>query len=523
MADPARTEVRPKALAAAACCGVVAFALAHRLPFAAGVDPGPGAAVLGTTAFVLACWLLSALPIGASSMLPVVLLPLAGAVPMRDVVLGYCHPILWLFGGGFVLAQAIERWGLHRRLAFAVLRSVGPSPRRLVMGFFLVATLVSLWINNTSVALMLLPIGAAVAHSARSGAGLDAVQADRFGACVMLGIAFGASIGGMGSPIGTAPNAIFLGNYQRLVEQGAPPISFLQWLLAFVPLSVGLALLFSWLLSAFVLPLPKGRMPDADSMLAEAKALPPMSTAERRVAGLFALAVLLWVTRGDLRLSDDLVVRGWAHWLQPEGAATEYVTDGVVAVLIAVLAFVVPSGAGPKGPKWIMDWPTVQKLPFDILFLLGAGMAMADAFKPTGVSLAFGNILAPWIGSAPPLLLVVALCVLVLVLSEVASNTAIAALFLPILQQGAVAAEMDPRVLMLPAALAASCGFMLPIATPPNTIVFASGHVRIGQMCRAGIWLDVVSIGLLLVVLWFWAFPLLGVETQGRPQWLPPK
>jgi sodium-dependent dicarboxylate transporter 2/3/5 len=165
----------------------------------------------------------------------------------------------------------------------------------------------------------------------------------------------------------------------------------------------------------------------------------------------------------------------------------------------------------------------VQKLPFDILFLLGAGMAMADAFKPTGVSLAFGNILAPWIGSAPPLLLVVALCVLVLVLSEVASNTAIAALFLPILQQGAVAADMDPRVLMLPAALAASCGFMLPIATPPNTIVFASGHVRIGQMCRAGIWLDLVSIGLLLVVLWFWAFPLLGVETQGRPQWLPPK
>jgi sodium-dependent dicarboxylate transporter 2/3/5 len=205
------------------------------------------------------------------------------------------------------------------------------------------------------------------------------------------------------------------------------------------------------------------------------------------------------------------------------GAAVEYVPDGVVAIGVALAAFLIPSGAPPEQGRRLMDWETARRLPFDILFLLGAGIAMAGAFEPTGLSRAFGSLLAPMVGNSHPLLVVGALCFAMLVLSEVASNTAVAALFLPILKQGAIEADIDPRILMLPAALAASCGFMLPIATPPNTIVFASGKVTIGQMARAGLALDLVSIGLLIVVLWIWVFPLLGIDPGVTPEWMRPK
>jgi sodium-dependent dicarboxylate transporter 2/3/5 len=337
----------------------------------------------------------------------------------------------------------------------------------------------------------------------------------------MLAIAYGASIGGMGTPIGTAPNALFFFNWQDLVARGAPPLSFLQWMLAFLPYVVLLTVLFSWLLTAFMLPLPRGRLPGGEAMLAESRQLGAMTRPERRVAVLFGTAVLLWVTRGDLRFGDDTVIRGWAHWLAPAGAPESFLPDGVVAVGVAIAAFLVPAGTGDG--RRIMDWPTVQKLPFDILFLLGGGMALADAFEPTGLSGAFGNGLSPMIGTVHPLLLVAVVAVLILLLSEVASNTAIAALFLPIVKEGAIAAHIDPRLLMLPATLAASCGFMLPIATPPNTIVFASGHVTVGQMAKAGCALDVLSVGMLVLVCWFWVLPLLGIDAHAAPAWLPPR
>ena len=516
-------EVRPERLALAVAIGVLAYVFADSLPFAAGVDPRAGRVVLGVTAATIACWMSAAMPLGAASLLPVVLLPMFGAVGMPDLVRGYSDPILWLFGGGFVLAQAIEKWGLHRRLALRVVGLVGPDPRRLVGGFFLVATSISLWINNTSVALMLLPIGWAMVERVRATGALDARAQSNFGAGIMLAIAYGASIGGIGTPIGTAPNLVFFLNYQTLVERGAPTVSFLQWSLAFAPYAILLTIAFSWLMTRVVLPLPKGRLPDGDAILEEARSLPPMSKPERRVAWLFCFAVLAWVSRGDVRVSEDFVVHGWAHYLRPAGSRDDFLPDGLVAILVAIAAFLVPSGAAAGAPKRIMDWQTAQKLPFDILFLLGAGIALARAFDPTGVSAAFGELMRPWIGAMPPLLLVSSVAVLILLLSEVASNTAIASLFLPILMQGAIAADMDPRFLMLPATIAASCGFMLPIATPPNTIVFASGHLRTGQMVRAGFVLDALAILLLVAMLWLVVFPLLGVDPAVRPAWLPPK
>ncbi len=517
----AEATVRPRVLLLAVLIGLVFWGLGRTLSYDAEATPAAAAIVLGVTALTTTCWLGAALPIGPASLLPVVLLPLLGAVPMDVVVRGYSDPILWLFGGGFVLAQAIEACGLHRRLALLVVRGVGPHPRRLVMGFFLCATVVSLWINNTSVALMLLPIGWALVDRTLEAGLLSPAAARNFGGSIMLAIAYGASIGGTGTPIGTAPNALFFGNYQGLVAQGAPPLSFLQWMVAFLPFTLSLPVVFSWLLTAVLLPLPRGRLAGGDAMLAEARALGPMTAAERRVAGLFLTAVLLWVTRADVRFGQDegQVIRGWAHWLLPVGAKAGFLPDGAVAVGIAITAFLVPAGSDGAPGRRLMDWETARKLPFDILFMLGAGMALAAAFEPTGLSRAFGALLAPLIGTVHPLLLIGLLSFAILLLSEVASNTAVAALFLPILKQGAIAANMDPRVLMLPATLAASCGFMLPIATPPNTIVFASGHVSIGQMARAGLALDLVSIALLVATLWFWAFPWLGIDPATAPAW----
>jgi len=496
------------ALAIAATCAW----LGGRLPFAAGFDTGPAQRLLFVTALTTSCWLLAAMPIAAASMLPLALLPLLGVQSTAELARGYGDPILWLFGGGFVLAQAVERCGLHRRFALGVVRALGANPRRLVTGFFVAAVGVSMWINNTAVALLLLPIGAVLVERMRALDELPARAMANFGACVMCAIAFGASIGGMATPIGTAPNAIFFANYEPMVAAGARPVSFLSWMLAIAPFAVLLALLASQVLVRIALPVPGVALRGGEQLLQEARALPAWSRAERRTAALFAFAVLAWITRGDVQLGGGEVLHGWAHWLVPAGQRDRYIADGSVAVLVAILAFLVPAGTPDR--QALVDWQTARKMPFDLLLLLGSGIAMADAFGPTGLSAAFGLALEPMIHSMHPALFLLVMVVLVTMLSEVASNTAVATLLLPILAAGAKTAGIDPLVLMLPAVLAASCGFMLPIATPPNTIVFASRQITFGQMARAGVCIDLLAALLLLPVLWFWTLPLLGVDVQ---------
>lgn len=490
--------------------GLVCALLGRLLPLPAGTDPGPACRLLFVTALTTSCWLLSAMPIAAASLLPLALLPLLGVESTATLTDGYGHPILWLFGGGFVLAQAVERCGLHRRLALRVVGAFGPNPRRLVTAFFLAATLLSMWISNTATALLLLPIGMVLCRRAAELSEFDGRTQARFSAGVMCAIAFGASIGGMATPIGTAPNALFFAAHEPLVEAGARPVSFLDWLLAFAPF----ALLFSWLSSVVMtrvaLRVPGVRMRRGDELLAEARSLPGLSSGEKRTAALFLAAVVLWMTRGDLQLGAGEVIHGWAHYLVPAGESDRYIADGSVAVLVAILAFVIPSG-GQKGER-LVTWETARHMPFDLLLLLGGGIAMASAFGPTGLSAAFGELLRPLIGAWHPAALMGVMVLSVTALSEVASNTACATMLLPILRDGAIAAEIDPVALMAPAVIASTCGFMLPIATPPNTIVFASRLVTFGQMARAGVFLDLLAALLLVPMLWWWSLPMLGVD-----------
>ncbi|MEC8252821.1 MAG: SLC13 family permease [Planctomycetota bacterium] len=519
--DPSRMEqVHGMRILAAVAIGAGCWWLGQFLPFPEQAMPlGSGELEYASAArrllFVVglttSSWLLAAMPIAAASLLPLALLPMLGVRSTASLTGGYGHPILWLFGGGFVLAQAVERCGLHRRMALSIVGKLGPFPRRLVLGFALSATCASMWISNTAVALLLLPIGAVLVKRTAELGDLDPRAQSNFGAGVMCAIAFGATIGGMGSPIGTAPNALFFTNYERLVDEGARPVSFLIWLLAFAPFALVLSFGASQVISRLALPVPGRRLQRGDELLREARELPRWSSGEKRTALLFAVAVALWMTRGDLPLGDGGVVHGWAHYLVPAGERDRFLADGSVAVLVAILAFVIPSGGDERRP--LCDWETARQMPFDLLLLLGGGIAMAQAFGPTGLSAAFGEILRPLIGSMHPAMLMLCLILAVSFLSEVASNTAVATLSLPIVREGAIAAGMDPLVLMLPVVIGASCSFMLPISTPPNTIVFASRQIRFGQMARAGVGLNLLSALILLPVLWFWALPLCGVDT----------
>ncbi|MCR9243404.1 MAG: DASS family sodium-coupled anion symporter [bacterium] len=503
-------DVQLPRVAVALVIGGLCAWLGVYLPLPAGTDPGPACRLLFVTGLTTSCWLLNAMPIAAASLIPLALLPLFGVASTATLTDGYGHPILWLFGGGFVLAQAVERCGLHRRLALRVVAALGPNPRRLVMGFFLAATVLSMWISNTATALLLLPIGIVLCQRAAQLGELEPRAQSNFAAGVMCAIAFGASIGGMATPIGTAPNALFFAAHEPLVTAGARPVSFLDWMLAFVPFALVFAVLAGWVMTRFGLPVPGRRFERGDELLAEARALPRWSAGEKRTAILFGLAVLLWTTRGDFQLGGGDVIHGWAHYLVPAGERDRFIADGSVAVLVAILAFLVPSGREPG--ERLVDWETAQKMPFDLLLLLGGGIAMATAFGPTGLSAAFGELLRPLIGAWHPGALFAVMVLGVTALSEIASNTACATMLLPILRDGAIATGIDPVALMAPAVIASTCGFMLPIATPPNTIVFASRLVSFGQMARAGVLLDLLAALLLVPMLWWWCLPMLGVD-----------
>jgi sodium-dependent dicarboxylate transporter 2/3/5 len=472
-----------------------------------------GRAALAVTVLTAACWLLRAMPLAAASFLPLALFPTFGVTTMKQASTAYADPILWMFFGGFVLALAIERCGLHRRVALRVVGWIGAAPRRLVLGMLAASTLLSMWINNTATTLALLPIGWALVERVSHAGALSDRDARRFGIAMMLGIAYGASVGGVATPIGTAPNLLFFSVWRPFVDAGAPPFAFLDWLLAFVPFAVGFSFLIWIVLTRILFRLPATAGEGSARLLDDVANLPPMSSAEKRVAALFALAVIAWVTREDVSFGDGHVIAGWASRVgAPE------IKDGTVAIGIAILAFLIPGGG--RGSPPLMDWATARRIPFEILFLLGGGVAIADALGGTGASAVFGAALAPVLDDVPAWLAVGIVVAFLTFLTEVASNTAITALMLPLLLETARQAGLDPRLLLLPATIAASCGFMMPIGTPPNAIVYATGKVTMREMAWAGIWLNLASIVTLTAVMWFWALPLLGIDPNVRPTWL---
>ncbi len=494
--------------------GLLGWLLAGLLPFAGGSVPYAARATALCTGFVACAWLSGALPIGAASLVPLAALPLLGVSTMEATAAAYGDPILWMFFGGFVLALGIEHTGLHRRLALAVLRQVGVAPARIVLGLMLVTAGLSMWINNSAAALLVLPIALALIGTLEQSAALDADSQRNFAFTALLGLAYAASIGGLGTPVGTPPNALFFSNYKPFVDAGAPPLTFAQWLLFGVPL-VATLLPLTWLVLVKTAPM-RGALPQARTLLAEeARRLGPLRPGERRMAWLFALAAFAWSFRRDIVLGQALTIPGWWRLLPLE--APERIGDGTVAALVAVLAFSVPSGEAEGEP--LLPWRAVQKVPWDILFLIGGGIALAQAFASTGLARALGEALRPLLQGLPTLMVVLVLSLAITFLSEITSNTAVAALFLPIVVGMAAALEVDPRLLMLPCTLAASNGYMLPVATPPNAVVCATGQVPLGRMAKVGFSINVLSAVLVAAAVYLIGIPLLGIDASRLPEW----
>ncbi len=466
--------------------GPALFIVMNLLP-AAG-DMSPLAWRTASVAIWMAVWWATeAVPVSVTALLPLVLFAPLGIATLGEAAAPFANPIIYLYLGGFLMALAIERCGLHRRIALAVLSLTGTDGRRLIAGFMLTAALLSMWMTNTSTTMILLPICLSVVTTI-SESTKEAAQAQlpNFRVAMLLGLAYGATIGGLATLIGTPPNALLAA---FLKERHGIEIDFIGWMLVGLPLSA-LMLPVAWRLLCALFPFALPASEEAGRHLrALRRELGPMAQDEKRVAWLFALVVLAWVFRRPLNALFG----------------AELLSDPGIVMTAAILLFVIPRGGGRPDP--LMSWEQAVRLPWGVLLLFGGGLSLAAAVSDSGLARWLGESLTP-LGALGLPVLVLGATLLVIFLTEMTSNLATTATLLPVIGAMAVALAVDPLLITVPVALAASCAFMLPVATPPNAIVFASGMVTIPQMLRAGLWLNLLGAVLVMAIALLWA-PLL--------------
>jgi len=452
--------------------GPILFLALWLLPTGSLVDPGK--TVAAVVIWMAVWWVTEAAPIAVTALLPLVLFPLLGVQPVREVAPNYGNHMIFLFLGGFVLARAVEISGLHRRIALAVLTSVGASPRRLVWGFLLATAGLSMWLSNTATTLMMLPIAAGVVERSVPGRGATRL---------FLAVAFGASIGGLGTLIGTPPNLVLAGMAPNLVP-GIEALTFGGWMLFGIPLAACILPVAGLLLGR---GLTATEEPGAAAVLRrERKQLGPASPAERRAAVLFGCTALAWITRSGMDFGA-FSVPGWSALLPDP----KLVSDAVPAVAAAVLAAILPSAPGSRRP--LVTWEEIRTgVPWGVLILFGGGFALADAVAAAHLDGWLATRLNG-LAALPLPLMILAISLFAMAATELTSNTATAALLMPIMAALSRALDVAPYMLMVPAIVSCSCAFMLPVATPPNAIVIGSGYVNARQLFAEGIRLNLIS------------------------------
>jgi solute carrier family 13 (sodium-dependent dicarboxylate transporter), member 2/3/5 len=435
-------------------------------------------------------WMSEALPLSVTALIPIIAFPLLGVLAVEDATAPYASPTVFLFMGGFMIAIAMQKWNLHKRIALQALRLFGTKPKQVVLGVMVVTAFLSMWVSNTATTLMMLPIGLSVLALVTGGEASRHDERDvrNFAVCLLLGIAYAATIGGLSTLIGSPPNLIMAGFAEQTYGL---TISFADWMKIGVPLSA-VFLVIAWLLLTRVIyPSNIGRISGGRRVIHDELAkLGPMSRAEWNVLAVFVSAALLWVFREQITGYEPLTS------LVP---AVANLDDATIAIMAAFTLFLLPASRRGRGGRResTLDWRTVQSgLPWGVLLLFGGGLSLAKAVQDTQLSEYLGSKVGG-LGMLPTVLLVGAVCLIVLLLTELTSNTATAATFLPVLGGVAIGLGVDPLLLLVPAAMAATCSFMLPVGTPPNAIVFASGEVTIGQMVRGGIWLNLIGVVLI--------------------------
>jgi solute carrier family 13 (sodium-dependent dicarboxylate transporter), member 2/3/5 len=448
--------------------------------------------VVALTAWMAVWWVAEPVPIAVTALLPVAVLPLLGTNTISEAAAPYANPLIFLFLGGFLLAEAIQRWGLHRRIAMLVLKGCGHRPHQLVAGFMMATAGLSMWVSNTATAALMVPIGISVLRLLERRGGVGASR--HMTLTLLLGIALAANIGGMGTLIGTPPNALLAG---FMADNYGIEIGFAEWMLFALPPALLLLAMSWWLLTRVVYPLPREPIPGVASLLEEqARDLGRMTAPERRVTAIFLLVALAWVTRP---LLQNLL-------------PNVELTDAGVAVIAAIMLFVVP--ARLKEGRFLLDWNSARNLPWGVLLLVGGGLSLGTAIESSGLAAMVAQGLSAF-GDWPVWSLVAMTVVVVMLMSHVTSNTATAAAILPLTASLTVSLGASPLLLTIPVAMAASCAFMLPVATPPNAVVFASGKLTVLDMMRAGAITSLVAILTILLFLHVLAMPVLGFGWAG--------
>jgi len=434
---------------------------------------------MAVAAWMVIWWMFEVVPLGITALLPIVLFPAFGIASGKHVATAYINHVIFLFIGGFLVAIAMQQWNLHRRIAYDILLRVGSAPWQILLGFMLATAFLSMWISNTATTMMMVPIALAVLGSVSSGEGQDIC---RLGTGIMLGIAYAASIGGIATLVGTPPN-LSLARIFSISFPDAPEIAFSQWMLLALPVSlIFLVAIFAWLAWRYLRGAPQQLRREA--IVEALKDLGPVSREERWVAIIFAAMAALWITRSDLQLGS-IQLRGWASLFEHPA----YFNDGVVAIAMALLLFLIPAREGGR----LLGREAWQRIPWDIVLLFGGGFALATGIRESGTA-AWIAAQSTGLAALPPLAIVAMLCLAVTFLTELTSNTATAETLLPVVAALSVSLGVHPLLLMAPATISCSLAFMLPVATPPNAIVFGSGLVRMRDMVTTGLLLNLIGV-----------------------------
>lgn len=473
--------------------------------FAALVWPTPeGLSVEGKRAgamvLLMACWWIGeSIPIGITALVPLVAMPLMGTVSAKDSSLPYADHNIFLFMGGFFIAMAMQKWNLHKRIALTIVGWVGFKPRRIVLGFMIATAFISMWMSNTATTLMVIPIVVALLkHFENEEGGPELIKS--LGPALALGVAYSASVGGMGTLVGTPPNIVFAKAAQQIANYN---VSFLGWMAAAMPFVIVFIPIMWIFLTRIIHKVPAEGGAGKEIVKKEIANLGPMSSEEKIVLAVFTITAILWITREGIK-GGGVDIPGWASLFKKP----EFITDATVAMTMSMIMFFIP--AGPNGEDRLLDIEWAMKIPWDVILLLGGGFSLANAVSVTG--------LGAWVGQAfePlshihyfPMILIV--CLIITFVNEVMSNTACAVLFLPILGAAAIKAGIPPMMIMIPAALAASNGYMLPSGTPPNAIAFATKAVTLPQMTKAGFIFNCISVVIMAIIVTYFSLPLLGV------------
>lgn len=485
------TEDGPKAITSvrllALALGPLVCAIIALLPPPSGLEPAAWY-VVALTSWMVIWWLTEAIPLAATALIPIPLMPLLGIAESKSVAANYAHPLIFLFLGGFMMAAAMQKSGLHKRVALNVVAWAGVSAPRIIGGFMLATAFLSMWISNTATTIMMFAVGISVIQIVAAQVN-DKSQVRNFGVALMLGIAYSASIGGVGTLIGTPPNALLASVLQSTYSI---EIDFVTWMMFGVPFVI-VMLPLTWVLLTRVLFAVK----DLDTSVVGARlgadlaALGPLRRDEAMVMAVFVFAALGWIFGKPL-----------SDWTKLP------ITDTTVALIAALLLYALPSSL--RDGKFLLCWNSAKELPWGVLLIFGGGLAIASAFDETGLAAAIGSGMKGLQGLNVWVFVLVS-CALIVVLTEVTSNTASAATFLPIMGAIAIGLGQDPRLLMIPVAVGASMAFMMPVATPPNAIVFSYEELKISDMVRAGIWLNIVAVAVCFGAVYFLSGPVFGV------------